>query len=64
MGNSLAVQWLGLCAFTADSLGSIPVRERRSHKPHNMAKIIIIIIATLRMDFFIKKEQPATGPTF
>ena len=24
MGNSLAVQWLGLCAFTAESLGSIP----------------------------------------
>ena len=58
MGNSLAVQWLGLCAFTADSLGSIPVREQRSHKPHNVAKIIIIIIiATLRMDFLIKKEQ-------
>jgi len=29
-----------------------------------MAIIIIIIIATLRMDFLIKKEQPATGPTF
>ena len=23
-GNSLAVQWLGLCAFTARGLGSIP----------------------------------------
>ena len=22
--NSLAVQWLGLCAFTAEGLGSIP----------------------------------------
>ena len=24
MGNSLAVQWLGLCAFTAEGTGSIP----------------------------------------
>ena len=24
IGNSLAVQWLGLCAFTAKGLGSIP----------------------------------------
>ena len=24
VGNSLAVQWLGLCAFTAEGLGSIP----------------------------------------
>ena len=25
IGNSLAVQWLGLGAFTAEGLGSIPV---------------------------------------
>ena len=55
MGNSLAVQWLGLYAFTADSLGSVLLRERRSHKPYHMAKIIIT--TTLRMDFHIKKEQ-------
>ena len=24
LGNSLAVQWLGLCAFTAEVAGSIP----------------------------------------
>ena len=24
IGNSLAVQWLGPCAFTAEGLGSIP----------------------------------------
>ena len=24
MGNSLVAQWLGLCAFTAKDLGSIP----------------------------------------
>ena len=26
LGNSLVVQWLGLSAFTAESLGSIPGR--------------------------------------
>ena len=26
VGNSLVVQWLGLCAFTAEGLGSIPGR--------------------------------------
>ena len=31
MGNSLAVQWLGLCAFTAEGAGSIPGWELRSH---------------------------------
>ena len=30
--NSLALQWLGLCTFTAKGLGSIPgLRELRSH---------------------------------
>ena len=24
MGNSLAVQWLGFCTFTAEGMGSIP----------------------------------------
>ena len=28
-GNSLAVQWLGLCAFTAEGVGSIPGRGTR-----------------------------------
>lgn len=31
LGNSLAVQWLGFCAFT-------PVRELRSCKPNGTAK--------------------------
>ena len=35
--SSLAVQWLGLGAFTAEDLGSIPGRGR-SHKPHGAAK--------------------------
>ena len=29
-------QWLGLCASTAGSLGSIPVRDLRSHILHNV----------------------------
>ena len=28
-GNSLAVQWLGLCAFTAEGPGSVPGQETR-----------------------------------
>ena len=24
MGNSLVIQWLGLCAFTVEGLGSVP----------------------------------------
>ena len=28
-GNSLAVQWLGLCAFTAEGLGSVPGQETK-----------------------------------
>ena len=27
MGNYLVLQWLGLCAFTAEGAGSIPGRE-------------------------------------
>ena len=29
-GNSLAVQWLGLCALTAEGLGSIPGRGTKT----------------------------------
>ena len=29
MGNSLEVQWLGLHAFTAEDVGSIPVGETK-----------------------------------
>ena len=36
--NSLAVQWLGLWAFITEGLGSILVRELRSHKSRSMAK--------------------------
>ena len=28
-GNSLVVQWLGLCALTAEGLGSIPGQETK-----------------------------------
>ena len=43
-GNSLAVQGLGLGAFTAVARVQSLVREIRSRKPCGMAKIIIIII--------------------
>ena len=37
-GNSLAVQRLGLGAFTARAQVQLLVGELRSHKPHSMAK--------------------------
>ena len=36
--NSLAVQWLGLCASTAGGTGSIPGRELRSRMLRGTAK--------------------------
>ena len=32
-GNSLVVQWSGLCTLIAESLGSIPGQETKIHKP-------------------------------
>ena len=40
LGKSLAVQWLGLGAFTARALIRSLVGEVRSHKLHGTAKII------------------------
>ena len=51
-GNSLAVQWLGLPAFTAEGLGSVPSQgtkilqatwhsqkqKQKQNKRHNLAK--------------------------
>ena len=37
-GNSLVVQWLGLCTLTAEGLYLIPGRELRSHKLSGRAK--------------------------
>ena len=37
-GNSLAVQWLGLCTFTAEGRGSVPGGELRCPKPRSMAE--------------------------
>ena len=37
-GNSLAVQWLGLCALTAKGPHSIPGQGTRSHKLHGIVK--------------------------
>ena len=38
LGNSLVVQWLGLCALTAGAQVQSLVEELRSHKPHSRAK--------------------------
>ena len=38
IGNSLAVQWLGLRALTAEGWVQSLVRELRSHKPRGVAK--------------------------
>ena len=39
MGNSLAVQWLGLHTLIAEGLGSIPGRgTKKSHKQCSAAK--------------------------
>ena len=38
LGNSLAVQWLGLCTYTAKDLSSISGWGPRSHKPPGTAK--------------------------
>ena len=35
LGNSLVVQWLGLCALTAGAQVQSLVEELRSHKPHS-----------------------------
>ena len=36
------VQWLGLGAFTAEGVGSIPGCETKPQKPHSVAKKIKI----------------------
>ena len=38
LGNSLALQWLGLYTSTAGGTGSSLVRELRSRKPHGVVK--------------------------
>ena len=38
VGNSLAVQWLGLGAFSAGTQVRSLVGELKSHKPHSVAK--------------------------
>ena len=38
MGNFLAVQWLGLHAFTAEGSGSIPGQETKILQATGMAK--------------------------
>ena len=37
-GNSMVVQWLGLCSFTTIAPVQFLVGELKSHKPHGAAK--------------------------
>ena len=41
LGNSLVVQWLKLCGFTAESEDSIPGQETKMHKPCSQRKMVI-----------------------
>lgn len=42
-GNSLVVQWFGLCAFTAEAVGLILVGEPRSQRSHIGPKLKITL---------------------
>ena len=53
-GNSLAVQWLGLCAFTPEGPDSIPGQKLRVHKPCCMSKKKKI--GTFLLTFFSKGQ--------
>ena len=55
-GNSLAVQWLGLCTVTAVAPGQSLVGELTSHKPRGVAKKEKRKISFLR--------PPAEGPHY
>ena len=55
IGNSLAVQWLGLWAFTAKGPGSVPGwwTILRSHKPHSTEKEKKIITDIQHMKLWV-----------
>ena len=63
MGNSLAVQWLGLYAFTADSLGSVPAQGMKIPQaaPHGQN---YNNNNTENGTSSLKRNKPATRPTF
>ena len=59
LGNSLAVQWLGLCTFTADGVSVIPSQgtktpqdTRRSQKKIKKKKIYIYIYIYIYISVF------------
>ena len=57
LGNSLAVQWLGLGAFTAEDQARCLVRELRFCKPHCMAELE----NTLTYTYSYSSEVERTG---
>ena len=65
-GNSLAVQWLRLPAFTAKGMGSIADGELRSCKPHgwggkNVARLLIYFWGLTQTSFL--PLHPAWAPS-
>ena len=64
-GNSLAVQWLGLCAFTAEDLGSIPGWGTKIPQVvrHGQKKFIYLFIIFFfrAWDFLIKIKKNLAG---
>ena len=60
LGSSLAVQWLGLGAFTAGVWVRSLARELRSHKPHSVAKkkdTFLDLILLFASDLALKKSH-------
>ena len=56
MGNSLAVQWLGLCTFTADGVGSIPGWGTKIPPAtgHGQKKKIFFLVYMLLLQFRVQ----------
>ena len=71
LGNSLAVQWLGLWASTAGGTGSIPGQGtnmphamRHSQKKKRKKKAIITMVKNIKEDFLggaVVKNPPASA---
>ena len=65
MGNSLAVQWLGLCASTAGGTGSIPGRGTKIL--HGVSKwwrnFIIVGLEVNASQILMESESPGLTNT-
>ena len=59
-GNSLVVKWLRFSAFTARAQILSLVKELRSHKPHCMVEIIMIIKIIIKAINVITPPNPTS----